>query len=115
MSAAVRTRNKKMLKAVSGELKRIDVIGRSFVDVVRPLLDFQSVAPIQLPTLHNTIRMNTKSRCSRLIRMLLALVLTLTSFISRCFPSLLPELFVQGNEIADQAWDTKGYQVFRAN
>lgn len=41
-----------MLKAVSGELKRIDVIGRSFVDVVRPVLavDFQSVAPIQFPT-----------------------------------------------------------------
>lgn len=54
MSAAVRTRNEKMLKAVSGEfkLKRIDVIGRSFVDVVRPVLavDYQSVAPIQFPT-----------------------------------------------------------------
>lgn len=54
MSAAVRTRSEKMLKAVSGELKRIDVIGRSFVNVVRPVLavDFQNlnVAPIQFPT-----------------------------------------------------------------
>lgn len=56
MSAAVRTKSEKMLKAVSGELKRIDVIiiGRSFVDVVRPVLavDFQNlnVAPIQFPT-----------------------------------------------------------------